>query len=213
MDAAREAMLVLRQGIDRADGAVADRGEDVLFGDHQGALRADYETRRRLRLGRTGFDRPRLAPPFLHSAVQHGRVGEPEHAEEPPNPGRPVDILAAVEHDASAGCDAPGAHHRRELRGSGGHQRHRMARIGKLGQHVDELRPGDVCALEVIRARADFEHRHRVEGEMDRAIDNTQVWIPEMRRQPFGFDQKFGMDEIFRSCRHFPPLAAGQSVR
>ena len=63
----------------------------------------------------------------------------------------------------------------------------------------------NVLLLEIRRAGADFEHRHRIKGDMHRAIEDTEVGLPEMRRQPFGFDQKLGMDEILRSYRHVRP--------
>jgi hypothetical protein len=50
-----------------------------------------------------------------------------------------------------------------------------------------------------------FEHRDRIEGDMDRAIEDTEVGLPEMRRQPFSCDQELGMDEILRSCCHVGP--------
>src|SRR6202035_2349608 len=40
---------------------------------------------------------------------------------------------------------------------------------------------------------------------MDRAIEDTEVGLPEMRRQPFSCDQELGMDEILRSCCHVGP--------
>jgi hypothetical protein len=79
-----------------------------------------------------------------------------------------------------------------------------VARVGKLGQHVDELRPKNVLLLEVRPAGADFEHCHRIKGDMDRAIEDAEVGLPEMRCQPFGFDQKLGMGQIFRRCCHVP---------
>ena len=189
-----------------ADRTVANRGEDLCFARHKRVLLAHDEAARRFQPRRAGFDGPPFTPPFLQSSIQHGCVIEAEHAEEPPYPRRPVDILGAVEHDAIAVTDAMGGHHRGKLRGSRRHQRHRMVRIGKLAQHVHKLRPGDVSALKVGATRANLKHCHRVEGDVDRAIENTEIGSPEMRRQPFGFDQELGMGKIFRRCCHVPAL-------
>ena len=71
----------------------------------------------------------------------------------------------------------------------------------------------NVLLLEIRRAGADFEHRHRIKGDMDCAVEDTQVGLPEMPCQPFGFDQKFGMNEIFCGCRHFSPGSDATSPR
>jgi len=70
--------------------------------------------------------------------------------------------------------------------------------------------PGNVPALEVLPARADAEHRHRIKGDMDRATENTEVGLQEMRREPLGFDQKLRMVEVLRSCCHVRPSCRGK---
>jgi hypothetical protein len=145
--------------------------------------------------------------------MKNGCVVEPEHAKQPPDAGRPVDVLGTVKHHACAFSDAEGGHYRSEFPGSGSHQWHPVARIGKLGQHVDELRARNMPVLEVLPARADFEHRHRIKGDMHRAIEDAEVGLPEMRRQPFGFDQKLGMDKLFRSCCHVRPSCLCKALR
>src|SRR5207244_6305375 len=57
------------------------------------------------------------------------------------------------------------------------------------------------------------EHRHRIKGDMHRAIEDTEVGLPKVRCQPFGFDQKLGMDKIFRGCCHVRPSCQCKALR
>jgi hypothetical protein len=50
--------------------------------------------------------------------------------------------------------DAQAAHYRGKLRGPRCHERHWITRIGKIREHVYELRTRDVPALEVLPGRA-----------------------------------------------------------
>jgi hypothetical protein len=59
-----------------------------------------------------------------------------------------------------------------------------------------------VPALKIILPRGNRKHCLRVEDNVNRAVENAQVRVPEMRLQPLSFDQKFGMRKTRETRRH-----------
>jgi hypothetical protein len=142
------------QRVDRADRAVADRGEHVVLIGHQRLGRALSEASGRARFPRPGLDRAAFLCPFLKAAVEHRGIVKAVNAEHPPDACRPLRVGGAVGNDLAVVRDAKAARRGREL----GRCRQHKAQlgvacvVGQIGLDIGELRAGNMALFEILAA-------------------------------------------------------------
>ena len=149
----------------------------------------------RTRFRRAGLDRATLANPFLPAAVEHCRVVEAKHAQQPPHPRRPPRIGGAVEHDPRSVADTKAAHRRGKGLSRRQHEAQPLAAVRKVGLKVDELRAGNMTLFEISPRRHRLIGRLRVGYQIGRAVEDTQIGIAQLATERFSIDQKFRMDK------------------
>ena len=127
-----------------------------------------------------------LGLPFRQTAVEHGDVGLAHQLEQPPDPRRREQPLAVIDHDLVAVAHAHGTQPRHELLDG----RHHVRQLGAI--------VADIVDVEIARAGnvggGIFRLRIAVgPGQEPAGIEDAQVGILEMGRQPVGRDKRLGI--------------------
>ena len=213
--AAFSAILPAAKRANDAGPRIVDRGQHLVLANEQTRARSGHEHRRRIATGvraaRTNLGLPR--PP---TSVEDGGV-EAEGTQHPPEPGRPHVLARVVEDDAEAVTDAEPPHPRCEpVRAGQGERPGGPVRVGKPAQ-VGERRARNVSPLPASSAAPD--PRQRLQAHLNRRVDDPQVWISQVFREPTGFDERReppvsspfeprGCAETFRVLSSLTPIPA-----
>jgi hypothetical protein len=126
---------------------------------------------------------PFLGLPLRQAAIQNRDVGLSHQAEIPPHPRGRKDADTVIDHHLVPVADTHGAHAAHEFFHRGGHVGQRAAGVGNLVD-IEEACAGDMPGL--VFGQRVAAHVGKVVG----GIEDTQIRVAQMRRQPVGRDKR-----------------------
>ena len=197
-------MQIRRQRIDGTGSAIANRRQHFIPPHKKPRARAGFQRGGRVFCLICG-KRAAFRHPGINAAIQNGHIINANGTHHPPNARRPLRGFAGIQHHARAIANATRRKPCRQII----RRRHgeiKAARaIGKLPLYIQKTRARNMPGIMIFPPAFDAVRPPRAGfiQKIGGAIENAELWIAQISREPFGADNRFGMDIGGHGILHF----------